>query len=515
MNVKDIINKIKEFISKKILDFKALSKTKKLALVIASVAVILSIVFGVKYMNSNKYKVLFSGLNSTDAASITKELESENIDMKIQGDSILVPKDKVDELRLKLSENISNGSKGYELMDEGSSFGMTDEEFKIKKQRMLQGEIEKTIKTFSQVADARVQIINDEESVFAKETQPGSAAVTITLNPGESLDISQVRSIMSLVSASCENIPKQNVEVVDQNMNLLSEGLYDENGKEQATNSSGLYIARKAEKELNSDLERAISSVLESMFGSGKVVVKVNSDLNFDTNEITEIKIDPNKVAIKENKKENTTSQDDAAGGNIDNNMNTVGGNDTNLNTSREESIEYETGRTESKTIKAQGEINKITASVAINGNLNNKTLQQVEDIVSNIIGVDENRGDSISVVGMPFDTLANEDDNLAVKDDINKVMKIVAVVVGILLLLIVGIVVYMYMKKKNSDIVEEDFDDSEHLDIINQKIQEMEKTRSTEDEEEESISLEEEVRQYASENKEQVTDLIRNWLSE
>ena len=195
--------------------------------------------------------------------------------------------------------------------------------------------------------------------------------------------------------------------------------------------------------------------------------------------------------------------------------MNTVGGNDTNLNTSREESIEYETGRTESKTIKAQGEINKITASVAINGNLNNKTLQQVEDIVSNIIGVDENRGDSISVVGMPFDTLANEDDNLAVKDDINKVMKIVAVVVGILLLLIVGIVVYMYMKKKNSDIVEEDFDDSEHLDIINQKIQEMEKTRSTEEEEEESISLEEEVRQYASENKEQVTDLIRNWLSE
>ena len=515
MNVKDIINKIKEFISKKILDFKALSKTKKLALVIASVAVILSIVFGVKYMNNNKYKVLFSGLNSTDAASITKELESENIDMKIQGDSILVPKDKVDELRLKLSENISNGSKGYELMDEGSSFGMTDEEFKIKKQRMLQGEIEKTIKTFSQVADARVQIINGEESVFAKETQPGSAAVTITLNPGESLDISQVRSIMSLVSASCENIPKQNVEVVDQNMNLLSEGLYDENGKEQATNSNGLYIARKAEKELNSDLERAISSILESMFGQGKVVVKVNSDLNFDTKETTEIKIDPDRVALKEDRKTNKTSQDEATGGNIDNNMNTVGGNESNSNESKEEKIEYETGRVESKTIKAQGEINKITASVAINGNLDNKTIKKVEEIVSNVIGLNEKRGDSISVVGMKFDTLANDDD-LNAKDEINNVMKIVGYVVGILLLLILAILVYMYIKKKkNSDFIEDDYDDSEHLDIINQKIQEMEKTRSTEDEEEESISLEEEVRQYASENKEQVTDLIRNWLSE
>lgn len=515
MNVKDIINKIKEFISKKILDFKALSKTKKLALVIASVAVILSIVFGVKYMNNNKYKVLFSGLNSTDAASITKELESENIDMKIQGDSILVPKDKVDELRLKLSENISNGSKGYELMDEGSSFGMTDEEFKIKKQRMLQGEIEKTIKTFSQVADARVQIINGEESVFAKETQPGSAAVTITLNPGESLDISQVRSIMSLVSASCENIPKQNVEVVDQNMNLLSEGLYDENGKEQATNSSGLYIARKAEKELNSDLERAISSVLESMFGSGKVVVKVNSDLNFDTKETTEIKIDPDRVALKEDRKTNKTSQDEATGGNIDNNMNTVGGNESNSNESKEEKIEYETGRVESKTIKAQGEINKITASVAINGNLDNKTIKKVEDIVSNVIGLDEKRGDSISVVGMKFDTLANDDD-LNAKDEINNVMKIVGYVVGILLLLILAILVYMYIKKKkNSDFVEDDYDDSEHLDIINQKIQEMEQTRSTEDGEEDSISLEEEVRLFASENKDQVTDLIKSWLSE
>ena len=329
------------------------------------------------------------------------------------------------------------------------------------------------------------------------------------------MDVSQVRSIMSLVSASSDNIPKQNVEVVDQNMNLLSEGLFDENGNAQSTNSNGLYIARKAEKELNSDLERAISSILESMFGQGKVVVKVNSDLNFDTKETTEIKIDPDRVALKEDRKTNKTSQDEATGGNIDNNMNTVGGNESNSNESKEEKIEYETGRVESKTIKAQGEINKITASVAINGNLDNKTIKKVEDIVSNVIGLDEKRGDSISVVGMKFDTLANDDD-LNAKDEINNVMKIVGYVVGILLLLILAILVYMYIKKKkNSDFVEDDYDDSEHLDIINQKIQEMEQTRSTEDGEEDSISLEEEVRLFASENKDQVTDLIKSWLSE
>lgn len=515
MNIKEIISKIKEFTNKKLSDFKNLSKSKRLAIIIAIIAIILSLIFGIKYMSDNKYKVLFSGLDSNDAAAITKELENQKVDMKIKGDSIYVPKEQVDKLRLELSGSISNGSKGFEIMDEGSSFGLTDEEFKIKKQRMIQGEIEKTIKSFAQVEDARVHIINGQESVFAKESEPGSAAVSLTLKPGESLDVSQVRSIMSLVSASSDNIPKQNVEVVDQNMNLLSEGLFDENGKVQSTNSNGLYIARKAEKELNSDLERAISSILESMFGQGKVVVKVNSDLNFDTNETTEIKIDPNRVAIKEDRKNNKTSQDEATGGNIDNNMNTVGGNEANLNESKEEKIEYETGRVESKTIKAQGEINKITASVAINGNLDNKTIKKVEDIVSNIIGVDKKRGDSISVVGMKFDTLANDDD-LAAKDEINNVMKIVAYVVGILLLLILAILVYMYIKKKkNLDSVEDDYDDSEHLDIINQKIQEMEQTRSTEDEEEDSISLEEEVRLFASENKDQVTDLIKSWLSE
>ena len=181
MNIKDILNKVKEFIFDKVDKFKSLSNAKKLSIIIVIIAVVLSIIFGMKYISNSKYQVLFSGLDSTDATNITKELENKKVDMKIKGDSILVPRNQVDELRLKLSSNIINGSKGYDLMDEGSSFGMTDEEFKIKKQRMLQGEIEKTIKTFSQVQDARVQIINGEESAFSNETQPGSAAVTITL----------------------------------------------------------------------------------------------------------------------------------------------------------------------------------------------------------------------------------------------------------------------------------------------------------------------------------------------
>ena len=321
---------------------------------------------------------------------------------------------------------------------------------------------------------------------------------------------------MSLVSASCEDVPKQNVQVVDQNMNLLSEGLYDENGKEESGSSNGVYVARKAEKDLDSDLERAIKSVLGPMFGNDNVLVQVNADLNFDSKETTEIKVDPNKVAIKESKKLNTSGQDQSTGGNVDNNMDAVGGSTNTTNTNSEEDVEYETGKTESKTIKAQGEINKVTASVAINANLDSQTSSEVEDIVSNIIGIDKTRGDSISVVGMKFGSVGNQDANSTNQQQANKGAKTSVYVVSLLVLSTVGIIVFMNAKKnKNKKHDEKAFDDSQQLDIINQKIQEIEQNRTEEDNEDSSISLEEEVRLFASENKDQVTDLIKNWLSE
>ena len=89
---RDILNKVKDFMLDKVNKFKNLSNAKKLSLIIAVVAVIIAIVFGMKYINNSKYQVLFSGLSSTDAANITGELENEKVDMKIKGDIQIVNK---------------------------------------------------------------------------------------------------------------------------------------------------------------------------------------------------------------------------------------------------------------------------------------------------------------------------------------------------------------------------------------------------------------------------------------
>lgn len=511
MEFKGIISKVKDTFQKKKEQFKELKKEKKIAIVVGVVAVILALAFGVKYINDSKYQLLFSGLTSEDAISITKELENQGVEMKVEGDSIYVPKEQVDKLRLELSGGISNGSKGFELMDETSSFGLTDEEFSIKKQRMVQGEIEKTIKTFQQVEDARVNITQGQESVFSDEGTPGSAAVAITLKAGQSLEPSQIKSIMSLVSASSTNIPKQNVEVVDQNMNLLSDGLFDDKGN--ASNSNGIDVALKAEKELSRNLEKSIVSLLEPIFGAGKVKATVNADLNFDNREITETSISPKTVVMKESRSENKTTEQGNTGGSVDNNMNNVSGANDGTTSSKDESIEYDTGKKETKTTKAQGELNKITASVAIDGILTDAQITNVNDMVANTIGMDEKRGDDVKVVAMDFGANADE---ASKESGISDNMKLLGFV--LLAVALAGVVAFIVINraKKKKEEEYENYDDVDEIELINRKIEEMEGSSKSEseDDEEESITLEEEVRKYASENPDRVTDLINSWLN-
>lgn len=515
MNVKEIMQKVKDFIGDKKQQFNELKKEKKIAIIIGVIAIILAMVFGIMYVQNDKYKVLFSGLDSNDAKAITTELESRKIESKVEGNSIYVPKEQVDKLRLELSSSISNGSKGFEIMDEGSSFGMTDEEFEIKKQRMVQGEIEKTIKTFPQVEDARVHITQGEESVFAKESVPGKAAVYINLKPGSNLEPSQIRSVMSLISASTPNIPKQNIEVIDQNMNLLSEGLFDEKGKVNSTNSSAVDIARNAEKGLSKDLEKSIVSLLEPIFGKGKVKATVNADLNFDSSEKTEVIVDPNKVIKNESRSDNKSTEEGKTGGAVDNNMNNVGNGQKGTNETKEEKIEYEVGKVETKTVKAQGELNKITASVAIDGDLDSGTIKDVKDMVSNTIGMQKDRGDDVAVVGMNFG-MNDKPTGLTETQKMEKMLKTTAYVVGGLLLLIAIAIMIMFIIKKRNKNKDDEFDENSEIDMINEKLEEMENNRLNNiEEDEENITLEEEVKIYASENPDQVTELINSWLNE
>ncbi|WP_244834832.1 flagellar basal-body MS-ring/collar protein FliF [Clostridium sp. BJN0001] len=519
--MKKLLEKAKGLLNK----FKSKSKKVKIAMTVAFIAVIVAIGSLIYYSQANKYQVLFSGLKGDDSQVVINSLTDEKIDYKIKGDSILIPKDKVDELRLKLAPSLTDGSKGYELMDGGSSFGMTDEEFKIKKLRMQQGELEKTFKSFNEVSDARVHITQATDSVFAKDKQEGKAAVKLTLKPGKKLSEDQVRAIVALVSGATENIPEKNISVIDDKMNLLTKDL--ENSDDGSANTEVIGKQHAQEKDYEEKLQEAIVELLEPVVGKNKVKSTVSADLDFDSKQVTETTIDPNKVIVSQDSSKetsNTTNGGNQSQSPVDNNMSnqiTDGTNDTNSSAKEEQKTNYDSGKSESKTIVAPGEVKRKTVSVIIDGNLDADTQSQIENLVSNAVGLDATKGDQLTVAGMAFDPSINDEaqseiDAMNAEEAQKKQTRMLilgaigAVVLLIALFMIMRkIIANRKKKKQEAQNIDTLIDDT----IIPKEPEEFAPIEF--EEKSEKTHLEQEIKKYAKEKPEQVVEIIKSWLAE
>lgn len=516
------MDKVKEILSTLKTKFLGFSKGVKIALIIAAVAILVGIFSIVSYTKANKYGVLFSDLDANDAKVVTNKLTDEKVDMVVDGSTILVPKEQVDQLRLELAPELTNGSVGYELMDDSSSLGMTDEEFKLKKLRMLQGELERTIKSFPQIDDARVHITLAKDSVFVEDKIAGKAAVYLKIKPGETLETEQVRSIVALVSGSTENIPKENIEVVDDKMNLLTSDLFDEEGNVISSNS--VEKQRTLERNYEKELEKSISGLLEPVLGKGKVSAKVNVDLDFDSKNKTQTIVDPNKVIISQQtiNEYNNSGTENTSNSNVDNNMSNVipEENQNTVGSSREEQkTNYEVGKTETQVISAPGEVRRLTASVMIDGEMNLDTQEAIKNIVSNAIGYNGERGDEITVLGMEFDLAAKEEleaefkamEEAAKKEKIINIVK--WVVIAVLILVLVFGIIYMIKARKEKQ-EQEKLEEEERLNVLVGEEEEL-KTPVDFSTNNPQLHVENEIKQYAKEKPEQVVDIVKSWLTD
>lgn len=517
------MEKLKEGFKKIWEMFKALGRGVRIAIIIALVTLIIAMLSMFFYSSSNKYKVLFSGLDPSDAQLVTSKLKEKKVDMKIEGEVIMVPKDSVDELRLEIAPELSTGSKGFELMDNSSSFGMTDEEFKIKKIRMQQGELEKTIRSFPQVDNVRVHITPAKDSVFVEDKDPGKAAVYLKIVPGNNLSMEQVSAIVALVSGSTENIPKENIEVVDDKMNLLTKDL--NNIDEGIVSSDAIEKHQLLERNYEKNLEKSILDLLKPVLGN-KITTQVNVDLDFDSKQETKTEIDPNKVIVSQQtlKEINGTSVGDNTESPVDNNMgNTIDEGNTNVNSSLEDQkTNYESGKTETKTISAPGEVKRLTATVFVDGNLEPRLKTAIESAVGNAIGFSLERGDAITVEGITFDPLATGDVDSDVINDMlkeeqrNKI--ITYVVIGLIALIIVVTIIVIIIRRRKDDEYEEDEEENLLDVVIDDRIaKNVQEPLAPIDfgNNNPKTHMESEIKKYAQEKPEQVVDIVKSWLSE
>lgn len=510
------------------------SKNKKIAFGVFFIGIIAALVFLGISVGSTKYEVLFSNMDPNDSAAVYKQLQADKVDAKVSGNSILVPKGQVDQLRMKMLSEVSmtNGSQGFELLDK-TKLGSTDEEMKINYQRALQGELERTIKSFPEVENARVHLVLPEDTAFVKDTEPGNASVTLKLKTGTKLTSDQVKAVIALITGSVKNIPKENVQVIDDKMTLLSKDIYNDN-KDLADSTTPAEKQQQLKEQYQKDMEKRLLSMLEAIYGKDKVKVNINADLDFDAVQQDSLTYDPKSVVVSEHGiKDSSTGQgNNTSSSPVDNNMtNSTATNTNNGTTTHEETTKnYDISKIEQKTIKAPGAVKRLTASIALDGNVDDATKTSIRNLAVSAIGYDDKRGDTISVEGIPFDTTVKDSakkdlDAMQKAADQAKKTKMYAIAgIGAAVLLGLGIALFLWRRKKNAE--EDELlgaqleaqgidviigDDTEALDGKQRP-----KFKPIElDEENERTHFENEIKKYAKDKPEQVVDIVKSWLAE
>ncbi|WP_313125567.1 flagellar basal-body MS-ring/collar protein FliF [Proteiniclasticum ruminis] len=500
---------------------------KRKALILIVSAVLLFVVLFSVYSRQVTYATLFQGLELEDAAAITADLDTRgNIRYKIEngGRDILIDEKHVDKYRLELAMNgmMPDKSTGFEIFD---NMGMmvTDEDRKIMYQRGLEGELQRSIMSLTEIESARVHLVLSEESIFDTERREASASVILSLKTGAKISADSVRGIIALVTGAVNNLPEEKVQVIDTRGNLLSFGLTGETSPGVGLLDKQSEVKRSFEKEI----ENNILNLLGPAFGPDKLKVAVYADLDFDAQEQTVIAYRDPVIRSEQNSAEGPNLNVGEITDNPidDNTQNVLDGEEDGMG-SYEGTKNYELTETTTRTVRAPGKVQKISTSVLFDGNLTEAQLLAIRNLVSTATGYDLNRGDLISVESMEFDKSYQEalEEKLEEQKRLEEANRtfmerygdyIYLGVFSVLgLVIVLSVIKLIFGKKKRRE--EEDLpvmlpqaqDETlgQTVDIIEEVYQKFEVKEN---------QKEKQLKEYAEEHPEIAADLIKAWMKE
>lgn len=408
----------------------------KIPLMIAAAAAVSIIVALLLWLRSPDYRVLLSNLSAKDGGDIVGQLTQMNVPYQIadNGSAILVPADKVHELRLKLAQSglPKGGNTGFELLDK-EQFGISQFSEQINYQRALEGELSRTIESLSPVQSARVHLAIPKPTLFVREQKLPTASVTVGLLPGRMLDEGQISAIVHMVSSSVTGLTASNVIIVDQAGHLLT----NNDNSQQSANSAQI----KMTKEMESHLKQRIEDILSPLVGRANIHAQVTAQMDFSKVEQTSEEYKPNQTpdsaAIRS--RQNSQSMQNNNGGtggvpgalsnqpvsapnapietNKDNKDDTQTANNRNSvsNSQSDETTNYEVDRKISHTQRQIGVVDRLSVAVIVNYHsqegengpemkpLPPEMLQQIEALTREAMGFSTARGDSLNITNSLF----------------------------------------------------------------------------------------------------------------
>ena len=369
---------------------------------------------------------LYASLPEAEKARVVEALKNAGYDVSIDpstGD-VLVPTGDYHKSRMTLAAQGLPASvpDGYSAIGDipiGSSRSV--ENIRLKQSQEI--ELARSVGEIQGVIAARVHLAIPEKSVFARTSMAPTASVFVQLNEGRTLSKQQVNAIIHLVSSSVPSLAKSDVTVVDQYGGLLSNPNDD---PASALSDAQLEHRIKVEAIYRS----RIISLVSPLVGAGNVTAQVNLDIDFTKSEITEERVDPEGNALRsEQKSLDLTAEETARGvpGATTNRAPTQAEIATQQNAGNEpgefktrssnEVRNYEVSRKVETTLRPSNKINRIQASVLVREkesinpetglleavSLTPEQIANIEQLVTNAIGIDKERGDQLTVESAAF----------------------------------------------------------------------------------------------------------------
>ncbi len=408
-----------------------LTKQQKLIIGFAVVGIVAFLIFMVVYTAKkdaiSQYEVLFDSLTSEDAGKVVEQLEKDNVPYELFDNNIIkVPKNMVYKERIAIASLgiPKNSGVGFELFDK-QEFGSTSFDQSVKYLRALEGELSRTINALAPIERASVSLALPKETLFVEKKADPTASVMLQLVEGRRLSTKQIRGIKNLVSAAVPNLLPANVMLIDSD----GETLGDEDEMAQMGELSAVQQSFKTKEEKKKQ-NKIIEVISPFVGGDEKVVAQVTIEFDFSIKSSTSETYDPENVVrseqVSEERREGSTPAEVGGVPGTISNIGPVEGLSGNQTTEKYEkntgTTNYEVGKTVS-TIKSEfARIKRVTAAVVVDGKYKNKLdaegnptdemeyeplsetdLEALSALVSRSIGINEDRGDRISVQNLQF----------------------------------------------------------------------------------------------------------------
>jgi flagellar M-ring protein FliF len=394
---------------------KRLGAARFAAMIAVTAALIGFFAFVIMRVTTPQMTTLFTDLSIEDSSGIIKDLERQGIpyEMRHEGSIILVPKDKVTRLRMKLAEGglPKGGGVGYEIFDKSDALGTTSFVQNINHLRALEGELARTIRGIDRIQAARVHLVLPERPLFARETPEPSASIVVRVRGA--LEPQQIRAIRHLVASSVNGLKPQRVSIVDESGTLLADG---------AATDADQAVADERRAGFEKRMRKQVEDIVSSVVGTGRARVQLSAD--FDYNKITQTsdRFDPEGRVLRSSQTREEQSANGVEGGPVTVNNELPGGapgtNPQVRDTSKksEETNNYEISRTTKTEITEAGRVNRISVAVLVDGSYSKnekgdlvykerskEELDRIAALVRSAIGFEQKRGDQVEVVNLKF----------------------------------------------------------------------------------------------------------------